>query len=113
MNNIFSIPKNCYDSINKRYKCNMCLFCVNYTIGNSGFKKFKKHYILCNNIMEKLTLQELSLKYFDKEQEINKTINKKLEICKEIDDLYDQKRDIYNEIKKKQEEKPELNRNYE
>jgi hypothetical protein len=62
--------------------------------------------------MEKLTLSELSLKYFELEKQINETIEKKTEVMKEIDKLYDIKHDVYELIKKKQNEQIELNRNY-
>jgi hypothetical protein len=60
---------------------------------------------------ENNTLQELSLKYFEMEQQINNAINKKFEICKDIDTLYDVKRDIYDLIKKKQVEESEIKKN--
>ena len=41
------IPRDCYDSLNKRYKCNLCSYCVSYTMGKSSFKKFNGHYVLC------------------------------------------------------------------
>ena len=41
------IPITCYDSLNKRYKCVKCGYCVSYTMGNTSTKKFKKHYYIC------------------------------------------------------------------
>ena len=44
------IPITCYDSMNKRYKCDKCNLCVSYTMGNRGYKRFKSHYETCNEI---------------------------------------------------------------
>ena len=43
------IPISCYDSLNKRYKCLKCGYCVSYTMGNTSTKKFKKHFKICND----------------------------------------------------------------
>ena len=62
--------------------------------------------------MEKLTLSELSLKYFEMEIEISNAVDKKMELNNKIDKLYDIKKNVYELIKKKQNEQIELNRNY-
>ena len=59
---------------------------------------------------ENFTLKDLSMEYFVMEQRIQKLIEKKNDVCKEIDDQYEIKREVYNMIKIKQNEKIELNR---
>ena len=43
------IPITCYDGLNKRFKCIKCGFCVSYTMGRTGFKKFDKHFKECKD----------------------------------------------------------------
>jgi len=54
--------------------------------------------------MENMTLQELVLKYFEMERDIEKMNKKKLEYEKEIMEQYNLKGNIYVLIKKKQKE---------
>jgi len=42
------IPISCYDSLNKKYKCIKCGFCVSYSMGNRSFNRFKNHFKSCN-----------------------------------------------------------------
>jgi hypothetical protein len=54
--------------------------------------------------MENLTLEQLSLKYFEMEREIDKMNIKKQEYEKEITEQYNNKGKIWTLIKKKQQE---------
>jgi hypothetical protein len=56
----------------------------------------------------KLTLQELTLKYFDFELEINKLNSSKSIIDEKINNLYEERCDVYNFIKIKQVEEDEI-----
>ena len=47
---MLEFPIACYDSSNKRYKCNKCGYCVNYTMGKTGLKKFINHFNGCRNL---------------------------------------------------------------
>ena len=61
-----------------------------------------------DNKFSKLTLQELTLKYFDFELEINKLNSSKSIIDEKINNLYEERCDVYNLIKTKQVEEEEI-----
>jgi len=61
-----------------------------------------------DNKFSKLTLQELTLKYFDFELEINKLNKSKSELDEKINKLYEERCDVYNLIKIKQVEEDEI-----
>ena len=61
-----------------------------------------------DNKFSKLTLQELTLKYFDFELEINKLNSSKSVIDEKINNLYEERCDVYNFIKIKQVEEDEI-----
>jgi hypothetical protein len=61
-----------------------------------------------DNKFSKLTLQELTLKYFDFELEINKLNSSKSELDEKINKLYEERCDVYNLIKTKQVEEEEI-----
>jgi hypothetical protein len=61
-----------------------------------------------DNKFSKLTLQELTLKYFDFELEINKLNKSKSILDEKVNNLYEERCDVYNLIKIKQVEEEEI-----
>jgi len=64
-----------------------------------------------DNKFSKLTLQELTLKYFDFELEINKLNKSKSVLDEKVNNLYEERCDVYNLIKIKQVEEEEIRKN--
>ena len=61
-----------------------------------------------DNKYSRFTLQELTLKYFDFELEINNLNKSKSVLDEKINNLYEERCDVYNFIKIKQSEEDEI-----